>query len=746
MKLRKVEIEGFRGAPRPLPISLAGKSHFFFSENGRGKSTLADALEFLSTGDLVAFHREGCGIDAAVNLDGGGEARVEADVIEPAAHVRRTITGDQAGPLESEPDADLRPIPILRQSTINAFMRQTAGEKRQALLELLDLDALNGFRKALRKARGDAKDRKTAADRSRREEEATLTTLLDGEQLVDRAAKLAAEAKLGDTVGSAEDLDGLKLRLPPGEPNREAPLTGLTRAVELSPTDPASEWNAAVADQGTRGAEALAALLAEGQRLLDGEWEVDACPLCEFEQDREALTAQVKSRAEALAESRRKIGELRQGLAEARSAASGLAAAIDAVLAVAPEEGWPDQEKLKGAMETLRAYASDLAEAAAGFSACPSYPQLEFQWKTLLPALHQAAAPKESPELAALQRLNELQGQRRRLADRSDAASAAASAEQALVRLLDIADEKIKSAVEDALSAIEALVEQYFAVLMADPIYKDVKLKYAARRSGQVEFEIQFGPHTVNPPQRVMSESQLNALGLALLLARVKQSDTPWRTLVLDDVVNSFDAPHRGGIVRLLLAEFSDWQLIVLSHDSLFRDIAQREASADWDFREIVTWTRAGGPVLGDGDPLNRLDQGLKDGEAAAALGGHARRALEQKLSRPVAKLRYKIPFDPGARYTAHDFLGALRSGFAEKNPALAESEILGRITSGDYMGTRIVHSRPNAPEAGTDELKRLVTDLRDFEALLRCDDCGKPIWWAKTPKGHQCECSKLKG
>jgi hypothetical protein len=142
VKLRKGDIKGFRGAPVLWPVPFSTKSHFIFSENGRGKSTLADALEFLTSGDLVAYHREGCEIDAAVNLDGDGVARVEAALRDPEGHLRRAIVSGRPGALESKPGLDPGPIPILHQATISAFMRRTSGEKRQALLELLDLDAL----------------------------------------------------------------------------------------------------------------------------------------------------------------------------------------------------------------------------------------------------------------------------------------------------------------------------------------------------------------------------------------------------------------------------------------------------------------------------------------------------------------------------------------------------------------------------------------------------------------------------
>jgi DNA repair exonuclease SbcCD ATPase subunit len=745
VKLRNVEIEGFRGAPKTLTVKLGAKSLFIYSENGRGKSTIADALEFLTTADLADFHREECGIDAAVNVNATGPARISAGLTEPTITVSRELEGETISPLDTGGEAlEIPPIPLLRQSTINQFMQRTSGEKREALLELLDLDALNEFRRTLRRARGTAKERREAADLAHEEEKATLEELLGGKELLPRATELAKTAGLEATVASEEDLAALKLKLPPGEPNRQAPLTDLTRALESMAPDSAVAWDKAVADAETRSAEALGTLLEGGRRLLESDWTEDSCPLCEVEQNRAELNERIRVRAEALAESKKLVADLRKKLQERRQSANALAEALRALLAVAPSDGWPSEAGLEAARKSLLTYATEIGKAAADFDPCPANPDLALDFAKLMPELHTAAAPKESPELAALQSLNELQGQRRRVKARAKRAERTLADLNALKRLLEIADEKIKAAVEESLSGIEDLVARYFSILMSEPVYTNVKLIYAARRSGQVEFSIDFGVHTVKPPQRIMSESQLNALGLALLLARVKSTETPWRTLVLDDVVNSFDSPHRAGLIRLLLAEFADWQVLVLSHDSVFRDIALREASGKWTVMEIINWTPLGGPVLGDGDPLKRLEQALTDGEAASALGGHARKALELSLSRAVDKLGYKIPYDPAARYTANDLLQALAAGLKEKKSSLAGVDILDRIDTAGYMTTRAVHMRPDAPEASIDDLKRLVADVIELEEALRCADCNEPAWFARSKKGNQCKCGKL--
>ncbi len=242
-----------------------------------------------------------------------------------------------------------------------------------------------------------------------------------------------------------------------------------------------------------------------------------------------------------------------------------------------------------------------------------------------------------------------------------------------------------------------------------------------------------------------MSESQLNALGIALLLARLKHEEQEWRNLVLDDVVNGFDAPHRQGLLRLLKDEFSDWQVIVFSHDSAFRDVAMQASEGGWTFLEIVKWTPGGGPVLGDGDPLDRLESELADGAASSGLGGFARAALEGGLSRPLMKLGYReLRYDPKGRFSAQDFLIGLRGGLKHADSPLADLNVFDRMGGANYMATTLVHRRDGASEPTRDDLLRLARDLRELEGKLVCDKCGKPVWHLANDGSRQCECGTL--
>jgi hypothetical protein len=183
--------------------------------------------------------------------------------------------------------------------------------------------------------------------------------------------------------------------------------------------------------------------------------------------------------------------------------------------------------------------------------------------------------------------------------------------------------------------------------------------------------------------------------------------------------------------------------VILLTHDRALAEIA-RTSGAGWRSDEVVQWTPQGGPVLGAGDPADRLAEKLDGGAAASELGGLARRALEEALARPVRELGYEIRYDPQLRHTAHDFLRALRGGLKRQDSHLTDLPVLRRIEMGNYMATLGVHYRPNLAPPTSDELRALLEDVRELQAAFRSSSCHTPVWAASTKTGHQCGCSAL--
>ena len=127
MKLRKLQLTDFRGAPGTLHRKFSDNNHFVYAENGRGKSTIADAIEFLVNGDLERFHREGCTLESAIHVD-ADEATV-AGKLTDGRKLSRTLKGDEPSPLQAADGSEvtLPSLPMLRHSTIDGFMAKTGG-------------------------------------------------------------------------------------------------------------------------------------------------------------------------------------------------------------------------------------------------------------------------------------------------------------------------------------------------------------------------------------------------------------------------------------------------------------------------------------------------------------------------------------------------------------------------------------------------------------------------------------------
>jgi predicted ATP-dependent endonuclease of OLD family len=70
MKLRRVNIVGFRGARFPLEIDFTSnqRSIAVFGENAAGKSTITDAIEWFITNRVQHLWREDCKEDALRNV------------------------------------------------------------------------------------------------------------------------------------------------------------------------------------------------------------------------------------------------------------------------------------------------------------------------------------------------------------------------------------------------------------------------------------------------------------------------------------------------------------------------------------------------------------------------------------------------------------------------------------------------------------------------------------------------------
>jgi energy-coupling factor transporter ATP-binding protein EcfA2 len=113
----------------------------------------------------------------------------------------------------------------------------------------------------------------------------------------------------------------------------------------------------------------------------------------------------------------------------------------------------------------------------------------------------------------------------------------------------------------------------------------------------RIDIRVRFNGTDVPRPQLVLNEARLSALALSLYFAallKVVPDDPAWpRVLLLDDVLIGLDMDNRLPVLDILRHEFRNWQVLLLTHDRAWFELAQIEIGdlSHWEVCE--TFARA---------------------------------------------------------------------------------------------------------------------------------------------------------
>jgi hypothetical protein len=745
VKILRVRINGFRSLRAPQTIELRdGRSLSLLADNGRGKSSVVDALEFWSTGDVEWVHRENVGLGALVHLR-ADEATVEVKTATQVAS--RTLKGTKAGDLVPGQGPmtvgfDPGPIPILRHRTMASFVDKSAGDKRADLLAMLGMDGLVPFRAGLRSAARRAAREADVARRAVDGANAAWSQALGGSDITTKLADLSSRAQLATPLVHEDDLLHFAV---PATGTAGPAVSRLAQADELAEANAAlaatsvDRWNRALSDQAVAAERALSTLLDAGKHVLSG-WPHDSCPLCLVEQPRDELSSRVQSRAAELAAADARFAAAATEAAGREQATIRFGRALRAVVDDARNTDWGHLEEARDGLAALRVEARLTVEARRERKPLNATP------RTLpaaaVDALRDAAVRAPGETAPALLELTQLRAHLKARIDAEDAAARRTSSTAAIEAAARIGDAAVRKAIDDAIAEVNDTLAEFYGKLVGPSPYSDVRLEYRDSRAGGVDFAFVWdGDEEVCPPQRVMSESQLGALGLSLFLARLKVKPPQWRTLVLDDVVTSFDAVHRTRLVRLLENDFGDWQIILCTHDAQLGRAIEDETSG-WARMKVTSWTPADGPVFGESDPRRRLRQRLQQGHAPDELGGLARQAVEQALERPLRRMGLRIRHDPGNQYSADEYRRALIKGLVDGGYAHAEHAVLRRLATDGTVTNRACHFKDHEPGITEADLDLLLEDLDELDSIFVCDTCERPTWEVQDRRTRRCQCS----
>lgn len=250
---------------------------------------------------------------------------------------------------------------------------------------------------------------------------------------------------------------------------------------------------------------------------------------------------------------------------------------------------------------------------------------------------------------------------------------------------------------------------------------------------GQTLFpEVAFGAHGVQIPQNFLNEARLSAFAVAIYLAgRLACVPTDGtnrlKLLVLDDVLVGLDHDNRMPVLRLLQKYFADWQIVILTHDRVWFDMAKDffRSGADWEWLEVKadgdngkatpTLKQHNGDVVADAI----ADANVVKVTSTESAANSARRAFEGCIRRFAQKRKLKLPFKIDPKDVTTDvFLDAIDSWAGDKTARAPIKPIIADLRA---MRTGVLNpqSHDGAPNPSTAEVDAALTRIEELRAAI---------------------------
>jgi energy-coupling factor transporter ATP-binding protein EcfA2 len=703
LRLLQLEIHEVRGI-RAITLSLEGKSVVVLGPNGTGKSSIADALDFLLTGKIGRLAGEGtegivlrevgphlqtppedAWVAATFLLPGGaGTVRLSRRFSHPS---RLKVEGQSPAAVASVLALAERGQHMLTRRELLRYIVARAQTRAERVAALLNIQGVESSRQAAVKVSGsfDRTWRGSAASARAIEARLSITAGLatySGAELLSESNRLLGTLGAGPLAGiDHATLSAALARLPPQPASSRITRPEVGRAITTLRDTQASER---IRDLETSDAS-LRSTLGSIREDAENNWysrtlgvvresiplvdDSGRCPVCDTRWEPADLRTHLAEKIAHAETSSTELRKIEQDSASIRSRLDSVIAIVSSLEAASRAAGVPD--------------------AAAGVS----------EWRSQIEALNQLMAapltlypdPRFPPEgVAALLWSDQVERSLVVLAGRLTPllpeVSPAQDARDQLTRI-DTLLGQLESALqsereyERAHELAVALSTEYEASRDAvlESVYDEVAEKFLEYYRGLhpsdsagttasliptgagLSFEVGYEGLGPFPPHAVHSEGHQDSMGFCLYLALSERlTQGVLEMMILDDVLTSVDAEHRRAAAGLLSRLGQSKQFIVLTHDSVWaRQLRTAGLVSEARVWRLNGWSLSGGPAIalrGDwwGDIPRFLDVGDVS-SAASALRRNLEYILGESCEALGAKLAYRVEAGPdfGELYTA---------------------------------------------------------------------------------------------
>jgi hypothetical protein len=797
-KISSLTINGFRGIKRSISFDFTKKyaSILVYGANAKGKSSIGDAFEWFFTGSISELTKEGCTRDDYRHrlLGSDEETRVSFDFSDTSLNCNLSLNSSRKQQYSNNDlafgqylDKSKGELILLRHKDLRVFVDESKGVKRKKISQLIGMEKWEDIRDQIgaveNRLKKNLEDEKAKLE-SRQEE---VRKLIKSDVFTDSACWKYAEGqskKLGisQNINSLAELEAVDQKAkesvkPDDRATRLARLKSAeTILEELLKNYPqlkhflqfSKSYNEICSQPAKVLSVQLQELLGQGKIILEsGQWNKNACPLCESRFEANQLLAHIFEHQNKDQSIQKEIGLFEIGRSNAKKELQNINSkvstvsqlfvsskkdfsslkvlATEIIIALSTAKSWSD-EKLQ-TNKTINPAQLDLENKLIEFGK---------QIKISLEIIHAAQenlnpTKDEKAKIEAFQNLKTLASHMHVLAG-MEANLVPLETQFSSIEIISQRFQDLRrQTLGKVLDAISDNVSKYFLKIHHGEGFDKIHLKFLPDEDG-VEFHIYYKGEEITPPRKFLSESYLNGLGICLFLATVRAFNVENRFIVLDDIINSFDAEHRMDLAKLLVDEFSDYQLLVLTHDNIWFDQFRRLAKKGWLHKRIKNWSYEDGVDIENalGEQLEDCQEVLKTGhvEFAAPI---VRTYIENRLKALSEKLGVRFRFKQGSQNEERmsgELLSELKRELNDcKFFDVVDDNIFNELEASTFVVNYGSHDRtPNVAGLVMGDVEFAFGRIEVLENIFKCPSCEKNVWNIVDRGSYrmQCKCGKL--
>ncbi len=769
-KITKINMAGFRGSVTPSEIVLDPNKPvtLIFGENGTGKTTIADALDFTcnkSFGSLDNYSF-GQGASAKKFVPSIGCKPASLSVSVTCGDKKWTAILAKDGPSVS-PTTDCPDARILRRRTILKLIETQPKQRYEELKTFIAVPGIEASENGLRKAIDNIDRMFNEAVRALSQATEELDKLWIAEGKPENTAVKWA------TIESKKDVTQLQSNVIAADNVLrllqlcDEPLAALDKVLEEQKE---AEVELSTAEATLKEAEAkhaeqnanLVKLLQDAKKYIGQQEVLSSCPVCENKIDSAILITRLAERITQMQE----LASLMDSVTAARRQVDG-----KKTLSAQAQKNFCSKIKsagtaLKGStLKEVLSLGIDWQEFDDVLLHEESDDTIELKcrsfWAIVLPCREPIQALKNAEQKSVNQH-NAIAGHVDTLKKKAVDAKNYEILVSKLKKALDIVATQRKTYIEGVLAGIATEVEALYTKLHPDEGIGAIRFYLKPNTIGSLEFDARFQDVEEVPPQAYYSESHLDTLGICVFLTLSKRFKTKNTVIVLDDVLTSIDGQHLRRFMDLLHKEANLFnQVIVTTHYRPWRDMYRwaKGPAANTQLIELGPWTLTNGLQVRQFftavDELRaELERPKIDRQAASSKGGIV---LESLLDFLTLKYRSPLPHNLTNEYT----LGELAAGIDSKLGK--ELRVRKPLASGTGISETnlkpliVIATGPNwirncvgchftklGSEVSDQDVLAFANGVLALADQLICGLCGTLPTRRPSGSNWQCKCGKL--